>query len=204
MAITNEDFGERALPDVRQGTAPTLQIGSAVFDPDARTITCADKKTVLEPRLCALLLALAAVSGAITRTELLDQVWGYEGSDEALTQAVSKLRKALGDTERPYRIIETVPKGGYRLCTPVDVAAKGKQVNAAASSAGAVMIVAAHIRKRREFYSGAALGAAVILLGMAVMTILSPPAGLEQEIVCPDHWSAADCVDVIKAATGGS
>ena len=47
----------------------------------------------------------------VTRDEFLETVWDNDGSDEALTQAISRLRKILGDNT----LIETVPRTGYRL-----------------------------------------------------------------------------------------
>ena len=74
----------------------------------------------LEPRLASLLEMLAARPGAVvSRDELLDTVWGDEGSDEALTQAVSRLRQLLGNRD----LILTEPRKGYRLVAdPVLVA----------------------------------------------------------------------------------
>ncbi|TNG00165.1 MAG: tetratricopeptide repeat protein, partial [Gammaproteobacteria bacterium] len=40
-------------------------------------------------------------------------------SDEALTNAVNKIRKAFSDDRQNPRIIETIPKKGYRLIAPV-------------------------------------------------------------------------------------
>jgi tetratricopeptide (TPR) repeat protein len=43
-------------------------------------------------------------------------VWpGVVVGDEALTQAIIKLRRALGDDPRAPRYVETIPKRGYRL-----------------------------------------------------------------------------------------
>jgi TolB-like protein/Tfp pilus assembly protein PilF len=41
-------------------------------------------------------------------------------SDDALTQSIIKLRKALGDTSREPSYIQTIPKRGYRLIAAVD------------------------------------------------------------------------------------
>jgi DNA-binding winged helix-turn-helix (wHTH) protein/TolB-like protein len=67
------------------------------------------------------LMALADRSGAVvTREELLSAVWpGVVVGDEALTQSVIKLRKALGDNPRSPVFIETIPKRGYRLIARV-------------------------------------------------------------------------------------
>ena len=72
-------------------------------------------KTRLEPRVMQVLALLAANSGKIvTREELVKQVWNdYGGADEALTQAISILRKVLDDPAK--EIIKTIPKKGYLL-----------------------------------------------------------------------------------------
>ena len=75
----------------------------------------------IEPRLMTLLLRLAAEPGAvISRADLLQAAWPEGcGSDEGLTKAISGLRRALGDNARDARVIETVPKRGYRLVAAV-------------------------------------------------------------------------------------
>jgi hypothetical protein len=67
------------------------------------------------------LVALAGSAGKVVgREELLSAVWpGVVVSDEVLTQAVIKLRKALGDTAKKPEYIETIPKRGYRLIAEV-------------------------------------------------------------------------------------
>ena len=69
----------------------------------------------------AVLLQLAARPGqVITRTELLDAVWGATiVQEDALTQAVSQLRRLLDDDPRRPAYIETIPKQGYRLIAAV-------------------------------------------------------------------------------------
>ncbi|MCB1033443.1 MAG: tetratricopeptide repeat protein, partial [Acidobacteria bacterium] len=52
--------------------------------------------------------------------ELLEAVWGDTAVEEgALARCVSLIRKALGDSPRRPRYIETVPKRGYRLMAEV-------------------------------------------------------------------------------------
>src|SRR5690242_21266964 len=70
-------------------------------------------KTRLEPRVMQVLAILAANSEKIvTREELIKQVWNdYGGADEALTQAISVLRKVLDDPSK--ETIKTIPKKGY-------------------------------------------------------------------------------------------
>src|SRR5262245_1603937 len=75
----------------------------------------------LEPKAMELLVFLASRPGeVVSREELLAAVWpGVVVGDEALSQAVTKLRKALGDDVRAPTYIETISKRGYRLIAPV-------------------------------------------------------------------------------------
>lgn len=75
----------------------------------------ANKEQRLEPRLVQILEIFAKYPGqVITRESLIQDVWkNYGGADEALSQAVSILRKVLNDNER--KIITTIPKRGYQL-----------------------------------------------------------------------------------------
>jgi len=72
----------------------------------------------------ALLVHLVQNAGSmVSREQLFDAVWpGVVVSDDTLTQAVIKLRKAFGDNARQPRYIQTVPKRGYRLCAAVNLA----------------------------------------------------------------------------------
>jgi len=61
------------------------------------------------------------VDQTCSRDGIMESVWpDSEPNEETLTQAVSKLRKALGDSNRS--LIRTVRKVGYRLNGPVTTA----------------------------------------------------------------------------------
>jgi DNA-binding winged helix-turn-helix (wHTH) protein len=52
----------------------------------------------------------------VSKNELLERVWhGVSVSADALTSALRDLRRALGDTDSPHRLIVTVRARGYRL-----------------------------------------------------------------------------------------
>jgi DNA-binding winged helix-turn-helix (wHTH) protein/TolB-like protein len=58
----------------------------------------------------------------VTRTELVQRLWGGEtfvDFDAGLNTAVAKLREALDDSADTPRLVETVPKRGYRLLAAV-------------------------------------------------------------------------------------
>ena len=65
----------------------------------------------------AVLVELAAAKGAVvSKDALIDSVWnGSIISDHSVANAISDLRRALGDDTRNPRYIETIPKRGYRL-----------------------------------------------------------------------------------------
>ena len=81
------------------------------------------KSVKLEPRVMQVLLLLAEHDGeVIAREQFLDEVWdNYKSADEALTQAISLLRKKINDSDSNNRIIETVPKKGYKLNKSIEV-----------------------------------------------------------------------------------
>jgi DNA-binding winged helix-turn-helix (wHTH) protein len=69
----------------------------------------------LEPKQVGVLaLLIRRQASVVTRDEFLDSVWDEDASDEALNQAISRLRKLLGDGAA----IVTEPRVGYRLSRP--------------------------------------------------------------------------------------
>ncbi len=73
----------------------------------------------------ALLVYLAQRPGeVITREQLEAEVWhGMVVGYDALSNSITKLRKAFDDDRNNPRFIETIPKVGYRLIADVDHAA---------------------------------------------------------------------------------
>ncbi|EIL98837.1 winged helix-turn-helix domain-containing protein [Rhodanobacter thiooxydans] len=78
----------------------------------------------LTPRVFDTLLHLLARSGElIDKDELMQAVWPSRVVEENnLNQAISALRRALGETRGEHRYILTVPGRGYRFVAPVRVA----------------------------------------------------------------------------------
>jgi DNA-binding winged helix-turn-helix (wHTH) protein/TolB-like protein len=95
-----------------------VRIGRWVADPATNELRNAGRSVRLEPKPMDLLMRLAAQPGeVVSRETLLQEVWSDAVVvDEALTQAVARLRKALGD-DGDY--VETLSKRGYRLTVPV-------------------------------------------------------------------------------------
>ncbi len=73
----------------------------------------------LEPRLIAVLHELLKNPKAlVTRQSLIQKIWDdYPGAEDGLNQAISSLRKSLGDDTKD--MIKTIPKRGYMLLATV-------------------------------------------------------------------------------------
>ena len=76
----------------------------------------------LQPKALDLLLLLAARRGALlTKDDILRTLWpDVNVTDNALTQVVSDLRHALGDSPASPSYIQTVARRGYRFVAPVE------------------------------------------------------------------------------------
>jgi adenylate cyclase len=100
----------------------TLRVGDFTVEAEQNELVRDGKSARIEPKVIEVLVHLAARPGkVVTREELLSAVWsGVVVGDDALTQAIIKLRKALGDDAQEPRYIETIPKRGYRLIARVD------------------------------------------------------------------------------------
>lgn len=119
----------------------------------------------LEPKAIEVLTYLADRPGeVVSREELMAKVWpGVIVGDDAITHAVIKLRKALGDTAREPAYIETIAKRGYRLIAPVarqDTVVGERQVHPPPTTG----------RRRTRIAVAAALAAACVGVGGALLT----------------------------------
>ena len=80
-----------------------------------------DRPVARTPKLLDLLLHLLDHAGdLVTKEALLEALWPDANvTDNALTQAVSELRQALGDEAAAPQYIKTVARRGYRFVAPV-------------------------------------------------------------------------------------
>jgi DNA-binding winged helix-turn-helix (wHTH) protein/TolB-like protein/Flp pilus assembly protein TadD len=146
---------------------PALRIGPWHVDRSLNQIRRDGETVRLEPRAIELLIYLAERPGQVVgREQLFAAVWpGVVVTDDALTHAVIKLRKALGDTARQPVFIETISKRGYRLIAPVEWIAESP---AAAHAQGED---ASSPKRARPPYRGVALAGfatALIAVGVAL------------------------------------
>ena len=98
-----------------------FRLGEWWADPATNELGRAGETQRIEPKVMEVLMVLASrPGGVVSREELLSLVWpGVVVGDEALTQSIIKLRRALGDNPRSPAYIDTISKRGYRLVAPV-------------------------------------------------------------------------------------
>ena len=137
-----------------------FQVGEWSINPNSGIAQRQDERVHLEPKACELLCYLVMRRGeVVSRNELLQAVWpDVVVGDEAITNAIAKLRRSLHDDPKSPWLIETIPKKGYRIIAIV--------------SESATTVTAA----RRPAYrtAGAALVVAAILLVVFFATTRSP------------------------------
>lgn len=98
------------------------RFGEFRLDPANRTVSRAGEQIDLSGRYFDALALLVAEPGQlIAKERFFDEVWhGVPVTDEALTQCIKELRKALGDNAGSPDFIQTVPKYGYRFVAVVE------------------------------------------------------------------------------------
>jgi DNA-binding winged helix-turn-helix (wHTH) protein/tetratricopeptide (TPR) repeat protein len=131
-------------------------IGECHVEPKQNRLLRGDAEVRLERRVMDVLVCLAEHAGeVVSRDTISERVWGkVVVTDQALTNCISELRQHLGDDRSARRIIETIPKRGYRLAAQVRLTPQQDAVGPAADvrpatsrrgviAVGAVLLVAA-------------------------------------------------------------
>jgi TolB-like protein/DNA-binding winged helix-turn-helix (wHTH) protein/Tfp pilus assembly protein PilF len=150
-----------------------FQLGAWVVDPTLDTISRGGETLKLEPRMMRLLVCLADSAGAVVSLDrLLAEVWaGVVVGPASVYQAISQLRRLLGDTDPEPTYIATVPRKGYRLIATVipiqPQAPAGPAPNLTpvpTRNPVSVQPISTGIRRRRWLWIGAVGGAVLIAL----------------------------------------
>ena len=114
------------------------------------------------------------VGHVVTREELFAAVWpGVVVGDEALTQSIIKLRKALGDNSRSPSYIETISKRGYRLIATVGPSEGGQAIP---------------VRRRPRALWAAAIAGLVLALGAAGALFFGASDAIDSGDDRPSAW----------------
>ncbi len=99
-----------------------LEFGEFRIDPRKRTLARASGELIaLTPKHFDTLLYLLENAGEVLEKDrLLSAIWpGMIVEENNLSQAISNLRRILGDNGAQYRYILTVPRRGYRFVAEV-------------------------------------------------------------------------------------
>lgn len=113
------------MPEQRNIDAETpFYVADWYVDPATCRISKDEQSHKIEPKAMTVLVCLAQKQGqVISREELEETAWqGMVVGYDSLASAIIKLRKAFADDAKNPDVIETVPKKGYRLICPVDMA----------------------------------------------------------------------------------
>ncbi len=98
-----------------------FQIGAWLVDPSLNTISHDGRTNHLEPKVMEVLVCLAQHPGeTLPKDRLLQTVWPDTFvTEDVLTRSISELRRVFDDSAKEPRVIQTIPKRGYRLVAPV-------------------------------------------------------------------------------------
>jgi len=104
-----------------QESSSVARIGEWTVHPALDSISRGTETQKLEPRAMRLLLCLANSAGEVVSIDrLLTEVWaGVVVGSASVYEAVSQLRRILGDVDPKPTYIVTVPRKGYRLIASV-------------------------------------------------------------------------------------
>ena len=97
-----------------------LRLQDRLVLPELNTIGTGSAQVHVEPKVMAVLLELVKCQGEIvSKARLMESVWGgVFVCEDVVTNAVSMLRRALGDDAKRPALIQTISKRGYRLLSP--------------------------------------------------------------------------------------
>ena len=179
-----------------------LRIGDWRVDPQSGQISRDGPAVRVEARTMRLLLYLAARPGEVVSIEeLLSQVWpDVAVSQDSVYQAVTSLRRLLGDDPRQPAYIATVPRLGYRMVAAVSPWTEPDQLAAPpdplSESSGAAATTAHAPRyglRRQAGFTGnafrriAAATACVLLLALAAVLLAHRGAPMSDPPVAPQQ-----------------
>jgi DNA-binding winged helix-turn-helix (wHTH) protein/tetratricopeptide (TPR) repeat protein len=118
-------------------TAASFRFGPFTLDSSSYRLLRGGEPVPLSPKIIDLLLYLVARQSALVpKEELFKALWpDVAVTDNALTQAVSEARQALGDDPSKPTYIQTVARRGYRFIAPVESAASARETQRTSDAA---------------------------------------------------------------------
>ena len=116
-----ESLGRPAVSDRMQAADREFRLDGWTICPARCRIERGTESRRVKPKSMEVLERLMRAHGAVvSRDELFEAVWpGLAVSDDVLTNSVVELRKAFDDSARDPKVIETIPKKGFRLMADI-------------------------------------------------------------------------------------
>jgi DNA-binding winged helix-turn-helix (wHTH) protein/tetratricopeptide (TPR) repeat protein len=155
------------------------EFGPFVLEAAERRLIRNGRRVAVPGKAWQILLMLAEAGGRLVRHETLRaELWpNVVVEDRTLTVHISTLRKALGDDPK---VIETVPRTGYRLAVPVRVLSQAELPIQSDASTVAVRPFATNDLAEGDSYLGVGIADAVstVLGGVQGLTV-SPVEAVE-------------------------
>lgn len=141
-------------------TAAMYRFGPFFLDGASYRLVRDGEVIPISPKIIDLLLYLAArPSTLVSKDELFRALWpDVAVTDNALTQAVSELRQALGDDPAKPQYVQTVARRGYRFIAAVEAVAGAPAFAGAASPDVAVHTPAVAVLDFENVSGDTALG----------------------------------------------
>ena len=168
---------------------PVYEFGPYRVDSEDRLLLRDGKPIPLPPKVTDTLLLLLDHAGhVVEKDEIIARVWPDTFVEEAsLSQNISLLRKALGESHDDHRYIETIPKRGYRFVAAVTApgskpaASKRSRIRSAALAAAALGTVASTLLLLRREPPAPPPTAPASVQSIAVLPFLPIGAPAENE-----------------------
>jgi transcriptional activator of cad operon len=176
-----------------QPSGTSLRIGAWRVNPASGQISREGETVRVEARAMRLLQCLADRAGeTVSIDDLLEQVWpGVIVTPDSVYQAITSLRRLLGDDPKQPTYIATVPRLGYRMVATVSPWVEPPTISPTAR-AGAEPGTDSHKKNWALLGAGAALAAVIVAapfvygrIGSHVPAASAPEAPLVRIAVLP-------------------
>ena len=130
----------------------THRIGGWEFLPASGELRRRTDVRRLEPRAAKVLEMLCEADGAlVSQEQLIAAVWGGRNlSENSVAVVIGQLRRMLEDDARVPRLIETIPKRGYRLIRAPERKRRSRSLGWIALAAVLALAVAAFVIRLSE------------------------------------------------------
>ncbi|MGH6878165.1 MAG: winged helix-turn-helix domain-containing protein, partial [Rhizomicrobium sp.] len=151
----------KAIPALSLAEEADFSLGPLRVCPSARQVCCGERIETVEPRVMQVLVVLAGAAGAVvSRDHLIERCWGGRiVGDDAINNAIVKVRSLAGLSGEQAFEIETIPRVGYRLREP-------KLEGAAAISLPAAGLPVSRANSRSWRWIGLAIAGTAIATGL--------------------------------------